>query len=192
MALTPSTMLELGSRAPDFALENTVDGRRVSLQDFDASPALLVMFICNHCPYVQHIRSELGRLARDYAPAGLAVAAINSNSLETHPQDGPDAMREIAVAEGWGFPYLFDETQSVAKMYKAACTPDFFLFDGDRGLVYRGQFDDSRPGNAIPVTGADLRAAIDAVLAGQPVSSEQKPSMGCNIKWTPGNEPDYA
>ena len=150
------------------------------------------MFICNHCPYVQHIRSELGRLARDYAPAGLAVAAINSNSLETHPQDGPDAMREIAVAEGWGFPYLFDETQSVAKMYKAACTPDFFLFDGDRGLVYRGQFDDSRPGNAIPVTGADLRAAIDAVLAGQPVSSEQKPSMGCNIKWTPGNEPDYA
>jgi peroxiredoxin len=192
MALTPSTMLELGSRAPDFALENAVNGRRVSLRDFEDSPALLVMFICNHCPYVQHIRSELGRLARDYAPLGLAVAAINSNSLETHPQDGPDAMKELAVAEGWEFPYLFDETQSVAKVYKAACTPDFFLFDGDRRLVYRGQFDDSRPGNAIPVTGADLRAAIDAVLAGQPVSSDQKPSMGCNIKWTPGNEPGYA
>jgi peroxiredoxin len=185
-------MLELGSRAPDFALENAVNGRRVSLRDFEDSPALLVMFICNHCPYVQHIRSELGRLARDYAPLGLAVAAINSNSLETHPQDGPDAMKELAVAEGWEFPYLFDETQSVAKVYKAACTPDFFLFDGDRRLVYRGQFDDSRPGNAIPVTGADLRAAIDAVLAGQPVSSDQKPSMGCNIKWTPGNEPGYA
>ncbi|MGD8867504.1 MAG: thioredoxin family protein [Gemmatimonadales bacterium] len=192
MALTPSTMLELGSRAPDFALENAINGRRVSLRDFEDSPALLVMFICNHCPYVQHIRSELGRLARDYAPLGLAVAAINSNSLETHPQDGPDAMKELAVAEGWEFPYLFDETQSVAKVYKAACTPDFFLFDGDRRLVYRGQFDDSRPGNAIPVTGADLRAAIDAVLAGQPVSSDQKPSMGCNIKWTPGNEPGYA
>jgi peroxiredoxin len=192
MALTPSTMLELGSRAPDFALENAVNGRRVSLKDFEDSPALLVMFICNHCPYVQHIRSGLGRLARDYAPAGLAVAAINSNSLETHPQDGPDAMKELAVAEGWEFPYLFDETQSVAKVYKAACTPDFFLFDGDRRLVYRGQFDDSRPGNAIPVTGADLRAAIDAALAGQPVSSDQKPSMGCNIKWTPGNEPGYA
>jgi peroxiredoxin len=185
-------MLELGSRAPDFALENAINGRRVSLRDFEDSPALLVMFICNHCPYVQHIRSELGRLARDYAPLGLAVAAINSNSLETHPQDGPDAMKELAVAEGWEFPYLFDETQSVAKVYKAACTPDFFLFDGDRRLVYRGQFDDSRPGNAIPVTGADLRAAIDAVLAGQPVSSDQKPSMGCNIKWTPGNEPGYA
>lgn len=192
MALTPSTMLELGCRAPDFTLQNAIDGRRVSLADFEGSPALLVMFICNHCPYVQHIRPELGRLTRDYAPAGLAVVAINSNSLETHPQDGPDAMQELAIAEGWEFPFLFDETQAVAKEYKAACTPDFFLFDAHRNLVYRGQFDHSRPGSGIPVTGADLRAAIDAVLAGRPVSTDQKPSVGCNIKWTPGNEPEYA
>ncbi len=192
MALTPSTMLELGTRAPDFVLKNAVDGRTVSLQDFEGEPALLVMFICNHCPYVQHIRPELGRLAGDYRPEGLAIVAINSNSEETHPQDGPDAMKGLAVAERWDFPFLFDETQAVAKQYKAACTPDFFLFDADRKLVYRGQLDGSRPGNGIPLTGVDLRAAIDAVLAGRPVAAEQKPSLGCNIKWAPGEEPDYA
>jgi len=192
MALTPSTMLELGTAAPDFELNNAVDSRTISLRDFEGDPALLVMFICNHCPYVQHIRAELGRLASDYRRKGLAVVAINSNSLVTHPQDGPDAMKELAVAEGWEFPFLFDETQAVAKRYRAACTPDFFLFGADRKLAYRGQLDDSRPGNAIPVTGTDLRAAIDAVLAGEPVTADQKPSLGCNIKWTPGEEPDFA
>ncbi len=192
MALTPSTMLEIGTEAPDFELNNAVDGGTVSLRDFEGDPALLVMFICNHCPYVQHIRPELGRLASDYRHKGLAVVAINSNSLATHPQDGPDAMKALAVAEGWDFAFLFDETQVVAKRYRAACTPDFFLFDADRKLVYRGQLDDSRPGNGIPVTGVDLRAAIDAVLAGQPVAADQKPSLGCNIKWAAGGEPEYA
>jgi peroxiredoxin len=191
MALTPSTMLRLGTQAPYFELENAVDGRQVSIDDLDGSVGLLVMFICNDCPYVQHVRSELGRLDRDYLPKGLAIAAINSNSAETHPQDGPDHMRELALAEGWGFPFLFDETQAVAKAYKAACTPDFFLFDGDRRLVYRGQLDDSRPGNLVPVTGRDLRGAIDAVLAHEPAPEEQLPSLGCNIKWKSGNEPHY-
>lgn len=191
MALTPSTMLELGTRIPRFNLRNTVDGRPVAPDDFADEAALLVMFICNHCPYVQHIVSELGRLAADYLPRGVAVVAVNSNSARTHPQDGPEQMKELARAEGWRFPFLFDETQDVAKRFRAACTPDFFLFDGDRKLVYRGQFDDSRPGNGVPVTGRDLRAALDAVLAGGPVPEEQKPSMGCNIKWTPGNGPDY-
>lgn len=191
MALTPSTMLELGTRIPRFNLRNTVDGRPVAPDDFADEAALLVMFICNHCPYVQHIVSELGRLAADYLPRGVAVVAVNSNSARTHPQDGPEHMKELARAEGWRFPFLFDETQDVAKRFRAACTPDFFLFDGDRKLVYRGQFDDSRPGNGVPVTGRDLRAALDAVLAGGPVPEEQKPSMGCNIKWTPGNGPDY-
>jgi peroxiredoxin len=192
MALTPSTMLALGTRAPDFKLTDAVDDRAVSLADFEGAPALLVMFICNHCPYVQHVLAELGRLASDCQDRGLAVAAINSNSLVTHPQDGPAAMRQLAHAERWTFPFLFDETQEVAKAYRAACTPDFFLFDSEQCLAYRGQLDNSRPGNDIPVTGADLRAAIDAVLAGEQVVGEQKPSMGCNIKWTPGNEPDYS
>ncbi len=191
MAVTASTMLPLGSRAPMFSLTNAVDGRTVTISDFDGSPALLVMFICNHCPYVIHVREEIGRIAADYMPGGLAVVAINSNSIETHPEDGPENMKKLAVAEGWQFPYLFDETQEVARAYRAACTPDFFLFDADRKLVYRGQLDDSRPGSPIPVSGRDLRAAIDAVLAGEPVPEEQKPSMGCNIKWKPGNEPDY-
>ncbi len=191
MAVTPSTMLELGTQAPDFDLVNAADGRSRSLADFKAKPALLVMFICNHCPYVQHVRGELGRLAADYMPRGLAVAAINANSVETHPQDGPEHMKELARAEGWTFPFLFDETQEVAKKYRAACTPDFFLFDADHKLVYRGQLDDSRPGNSIPVTGRDLRTAIETVLAGGPIRGEQKPSLGCNIKWKPGNEPDY-
>ncbi len=191
MALTPSTMLELGTRVPQFNLRNAADGRPVSPDDYADEAALLVMFICNHCPYVQHILSELGRLAADYLPRGAAVVAINSNSERTHPQDGPEHMKELAQAEGWQFPFLFDETQDVAKRFRAACTPDFFLFDGDRKLVYRGQFDDSRPGNGVPVTGRDLRAALDAVLVGAAVPEEQKPSVGCNIKWTPGNEPDY-
>lgn len=192
MALTPSTMLELGTAAPAFSLTNAVDGRKVSLDDFAGDRALLVMFICNHCPYVQHVKKELGRLAADYEPRGLGVVAINSNSVETHPEDGPVHMREMAQSEGWRFPYLFDETQRVAKEYRAACTPDFFLFDAERRLTYRGQLDDSRPGNSIPVSGDDLRTAIVAVLAGEAVSEDQKPSMGCNIKWRPDNQPDYA
>ena len=186
MAVTPSTMLPLGSDAPRFELENSVDGRRISLDDFADKEALLVMFICNHCPYVKHVREELGRLADDYLPRGVGIVAINSNSVDTHPQDGPEHMKELALAEGWGFPYLFDENQDVAKAYRAACTPDFFLFDSDRQLVYRGQLDDSRPGAGVPVTGRDLRAAIEAVLEGEPVPQEQKPSMGCNIKWKNG------
>ncbi|NIN71183.1 MAG: redoxin family protein [Gemmatimonadetes bacterium] len=191
MALTPSSMLALGTQAPDFDLRNSVDGSSVSLADFKGNPALLVMFICNHCPYVQHVMKELGRLAADYVPRGLAVVAINSNSQETHPQDGPEHMKALASAEGWSFPFLFDNSQAVAKEYRAACTPDFFLFDSEQRLVYRGQLDDSRPGNLIAVTGRDLRGAVDAVLAGDPVSQDQKPSVGCNIKWKPGNEPDY-
>ncbi len=191
MAQTPSTMLELGTRAPDFQLKNAVDGRVVSLADLQDEAALLVMFVCNHCPFVQHVLGELGRVAADYMPRGVAVIAINSNSARTHPQDGPEHMKDLARAEGWRFPFLFDEAQDVAKSYRAACTPDFFLFDADRKLVYRGQLDDSRPGNGVAVTGRDLRAALDAVLAGEPVRGEQKPSVGCNIKWAPGNEPDY-
>jgi peroxiredoxin len=184
-------MLKIGTPAPSFVLTNAVDDRPVSTESFDDRPALLVMFICNHCPYVQHVMGELGRLAADYVPRGLAVAAINSNSLETHPQDGPQHMKKLALEEGWEFPFLFDQTQEVAKAYKAACTPDFFLFDADRKLVYRGQLDDSRPGGSIPVTGQDLRRAVESVLTGAPVADEQKPSLGCNIKWRPGNEPGY-
>ncbi len=191
MALTPSSMLALGTQAPEFMLPNAVDGSSVSLADFKGKPALLVMFICNHCPYVQHVQKELGRLAADYIPRGLGVVAINSNSQETHPQDGPENMKALASDEGWAFPFLFDDSQTVAKAYRAACTPDFFLFDSDQRLVYRGQLDDSRPGNLIPVSGKDLRGAVDAVLAGSPVQVEQKPSVGCNIKWKPGNEPSY-
>lgn len=191
MALTPSTqLLPLGSPAPDFCLPDT-EGRLVSLADFRSHPALLVMFICNHCPYVKHIRAGLAQLGRDYRARGVGIVAINSNDVTAYPEDSPDRMREEIRAAGYTFPYLFDETQAVAKAYRAACTPDFFLFDAQRRLVYRGQFDDSRPGNGVPVTGKDLRAALDAVLSGQPVSPVQKPSLGCNIKWKPGNEPDY-
>jgi peroxiredoxin len=191
MARTPSTMLTLGTPAPGFRLPD-FDGRVHGLEDFRASPALLVAFICNHCPFVQHIRSEFAAFAREYAPRGLAVVAINSNDLEVYPQDGPDAMRQEAAELGYGFPYLVDESQAVAKAYRAACTPDFFLFDAQRRLAYRGQFDDSRPGNGRPVTGADLRAAVDATLDGRSPSAEQFPSLGCNIKWRKGNAPDYA
>jgi len=150
-----------------------------------------VMFICNHCPFVKHVKTELGRVAADHQGRGLAVVAINSNDLNAHPEDGPDHMKTLAREEGWTFPFLFDAAQEVAKAFRAACTPDFYLFDGAGKLAYRGQLDDSRPGNGIPVTGADLRAAIGAALARRPVSAEQKPSVGCNIKWTPGREPDY-
>jgi len=191
MSLTPSTMLELGTRAPDFSLPDTAAGTTVSLDEFRDEPALLVAFICNHCPFVKHIADAFAQFAREYQPKGLAVVAISSNDPEHRHEDGPEEMAKEVRARGYTFPYLFDEDQAVAKAYRAACTPDFFLFDAERRLVYRGQFDDSRPGNDRPVTGGDMRAAVDAVLAGKSVPGEQKPSIGCNIKWIPGNEPDY-
>lgn len=184
-------MLPLGTPAPSFELPDAVSGRMYSLDSFKDAPALLVMFICNHCPFVKHVRDELARLGRDYQQRGVAIVAINANDVSQYPDDSPEKMAEEARAAGYSFPYLFDESQQVAKAYRAACTPDFFLFDRDRKLVYRGQLDDSRPGNNIPVTGKDLRAALDAVLAGKPVPVDQKPSLGCNIKWKPGNEPEY-
>jgi len=183
-------MLPLGTTAPEFRLPD-ISGKIVSLADFQGSPALLIAFICNHCPYVKHLRGGLAQLARDYNARGVAVAGISSNDTANYPADSPAKMAEEARAAGYIFPYLFDESQDVAKAYRAACTPDFFLFDRDRQLAYRGQFDDSRPGNGLPVTGKDLRAALDAILAGRPASPNQKPSIGCNIKWKPGNEPDY-
>ena len=190
MARTESTMAALGMAAPDFALPDP-SGRMIVLGDFADAPGLLVVFTCNHCPFVRHIREELVRSLKRYQGQGLAVMAINSNDLEVFPQDGPDVMAREVEEFGYTFPYLFDETQSVAKAYTAACTPDFFLFDGGRRLVYRGQFDGSRPGNDVPVTGADLGAAVEALLGGDPISSDQRPSIGCNIKWKAGNEPDY-
>ena len=190
MARTPSTMLELGTPAPPFSLPDC-DGRVHTLAGFAEAPALLVAFICSHCPFVKHLRNEFAAMARQYQPRGLAVVAINSNDVDAYPQDGPDGMRAEAMQSGYVFPYLLDASQAVAKTYRAACTPDFFLFDARRRLVYRGQFDDSRPGNGRPVTGADLRAAIDATLAGRSPTAEQQPSLGCNIKWRKGNEPDY-
>jgi peroxiredoxin len=190
MARTPSTMLPLGTSAPDFKLMN-VDGREVELADFAGKPALLVMFMCNHCPFVVHVADELARLSSEYMGRGVAVVGINSNDTATHPADSPERMVAEAEDRGYAFPYLFDETQAVAKAYRAACTPDFFLFDQDRKLVYRGQLDDSRPGNGVPVTGKDLRAALEAVLSGKKPTEEQRASLGCNIKWKAGNEPDY-
>ncbi len=190
MVQTPSTMTELGVYAPDFALPGT-DGKTYTLGDFAGNRALLVMFICNHCPFVKHVADELARIGREYQPRGASIVAINSNNAASHPDDSPGKMVDEARRRGYTFPYLHDETQSVALAYRAACTPDFFLFDADHQLVYRGQLDASRPGNGVPVTGRDLRAALDAVLAGKPVPSDQKPSIGCNIKWKPGNEPAY-
>jgi len=190
MVKTASTMLELGTKAPEFSLPN-VDGQTVSLSDFDGKRALLVMFMCNHCPFVIHLREALADFAREYTPKDLAIVGINSNDVSTHPDDSPERMAAEVAQAGYTFPYLFDESQQVAHRYHAACTPDFFLFDGDRQLVYRGQFDDSRPESGIAVTGKDLRAACDTVLAGEPADPEQKPSIGCNIKWKPGNEPEY-
>jgi peroxiredoxin len=192
MARTYSTTVELGTPAPDFSLPD-FDGRVYSLKDFDGARALLVMFICNHCPYVKHIQNELVKFCREYQQKGVAIVAINSNDFNAYPDDSPAKMKEIAKQFNYTFPYLVDETQQVAKAYRAACTPDFFLFDSNRKLVYHGQFDDSRPKmeNPPPVTGKDLREAVDAILSGRPVPPVQKPSVGCNIKWKPGNEPDY-
>jgi peroxiredoxin len=190
MVRTPSTMLPLGTKAPDFSLVN-VDGRTVSLADFDDSQALVVMFICNHCPFVKHLADGLAQFGAEYMRKGVAVIGINSNDVATYPADSPEQMVAEAEARGYSFPYLYDETQEVAKEYHAACTPDFFLFDRDRRLAYRGQFDSSRPDSGIPVTGADLRAAVDAVLAGKKPADKQQPSIGCNINWITGNEPDY-
>jgi len=191
MVETPSTMLPLGTALPDFSLVDAVSGSSVSADDLADRSALLVMFICNHCPFVKHVVGELGRLAEDYLPGGVGIVAINSNDVDAYPQDGPEHMRRLVEREGWEFPFLLDETQEVAKRFGAACTPDFFLFDADRRLAYRGQLDDSRPGSDRPVTGRDLRAALEAVLAGEPVPDDQKPSIGCNIKWRPGNEPTF-
>ena len=190
MVKTASTMLSLGTNAPDFSLPN-VDGSTVSLSDFAGKPGLLVIFMCNHCPFVVHLRDELAKFATEYQEKGLAIVGISSNDVATHPDDSPEKMVEEAKSAGYTFPYLYDENQETAKSYQAACTPDFFLFDSDQELVYRGQFDDSRPESGIPVTGADMRAACDAVLAGQPVSAEQSPSIGCNIKWKESNQPAY-
>lgn len=191
MAVTPSTMLPLGTKAPDFSLPDVVSGEIVSLSDFDNKKALLVMFICRHCPYVQHVKNELAKIGKDYEGKNIGVVAISSNDPSAYPEDAPESLAEMAKELNLNFPYLFDETQEVAKSYTAACTPDLFLFDKERELVYRGQLDDSRPGNNISVTGKDLRAAIDAVLADKEVDPNQRPSSGCNIKWKEGNEPDY-
>ncbi len=189
MVLTLSFMIALGTAAPDFTLPDVVTGKKVSLSDFKGKKAVLVMFICRHCPYVQHVKAELARLGKDYPKSDVGIIAISSNDAENYPDDAPASLKQMAIEEGFGFPLLYDETQEVAHRYKALCTPDFFLFDKNLKLAYRGQLDDSRPGNNKPVTGKDLRAAIDAVTAGRPVPAPQRPSSGCNIKWKKGNEP---
>jgi len=191
MSLTPSTMLPLGTTAPGFRLPDT-DGKTVSLDDFQGAPGLLVIFLCNHCPYVKHVQHELAQLVKEYQAKQIAVVGISSNDAVAYPDDSPAMMVKEKAKVGYTFPYLCDETQKVALAYQAACTPDFYVFDRNQQLVYRGQMDSSRPGNPVPVTGNDLRAALDAVLAGKPVSPDQRPSMGCNIKWKPGNQPRYA
>jgi peroxiredoxin len=190
MVKTASTMLPLGTKAPAFSLPN-VDGKTVSVGDFAGSKGLLVMFICNHCPFVKHLRDALAAFGKEYQAKGLSIVAISSNDVASHPDDSPEKMKEEAKSAGYTFPYLYDESQAVAKAYKAACTPDFFLFDANMALVYRGQFDNSRPGNGKPVTGADLRSAADRVLVGQPPLIEQRASIGCNIKWKTGSHPEY-
>ena len=184
-------MLGLGTPAPAFELPDAVSGRSITLDTFAGKRALLVMFICPHCPYVKHIQQSLAGMAKDYAGKDLAIVAISSNDVEQYPEDGPEGLRQQAASLGFDFPYCYDESQTAAKAYQAACTPDFFLFDAERRLAYRGQYDESRPKNTLPVTGRDLRAAIDNVLAGRPAASEQRPSIGCNIKWKPGNAPAY-
>jgi len=191
MAATPSTMLPLGTSAPDFMLRDVTTGATVSLADSDDKPVVLVMFISNHCPYVKHVADELARIGRDYAGEGVAVVAIGANDVENYPDDAPAHMVEFAAERGFTFGYLYDETQAVARAYRAACTPDFYVFDTERALVYRGQLDGSRPSNDVPIDGRDLRTALDAALNGEPVPEPQLPSMGCNIKWKPGHEPDY-
>ncbi|OAB59564.1 alkyl hydroperoxide reductase [Leptolyngbya valderiana BDU 20041] len=191
MVLTPSTMLDLGVSAPPFSLPDTVSGNTISLDTFSDKKALLVIFLCEHCPFVKHVRGELADIGRDYSDRGLGIVAVSSNDVENYPDDSPENLKAMAQECGFNFPVCYDETQEVAKAYTAACTPDFFLFDGDRKLFYAGQLDDSRPGNDKPVNGKDLRAAIEAVLSDRPLESDRKPSVGCNIKWKPGNEPDY-
>jgi peroxiredoxin len=188
----PSTMLPLGTKAPEFELPDVTTGRTVSNMDFAGRQGLLVMFICRHCPYVAHVRTGLARFGRDYQDSNIGIVAIGSNDPAAHPEDAPEGLAEEAREAGYTFPYLYDESQEVAKAYTAACTPDFFLFDHDRALVYRGQFDDSRPGNGLPVTGESLREAVDAMLQGRPVAEDQRASLGCSIKWRPGNAPGYA
>lgn len=193
MVRTASTMLALGTKAPSFALSDTqkaANGKVVSNGDFAGKP-MLVIFLCNHCPYVKHVASEIARIAVEYQAKGVGIVGISSNDVSSHPDDGPEKMTAEAQAQGYTFPYLFDGKQEVAQAYRAACTPDFFLFDAAHRLVYRGQLDDSRPKNGLPLTGADLRAALDAVLSGKPVAEKQKPSIGCNIKWAAGREPEY-
>ncbi len=191
MVLTPSTMqLSLGAEAPDFALPDPA-GKIHSLADFAGRPALLIAFLCNHCPYVKHIAPAFAKLAKEYQSKGAGIVAINSNDYEHYPDDSPEKMKDEIAARGYTFPYLVDQSQQTAKAYRAACTPDFYLFDADQKLVYRGQMDGSRPGNSLPVTCADLRAALDAVLAGRSVAKDQRPSIGCNIKWRAGNSPEY-
>ena len=191
MVLTPSMMLALGTKAPDFELPDVVSGATISLNNFKNQKMLLVMFICRHCPYVQHVKYELARFGKDFANTDLGIIAISSNDVKQYPEDAPEKLREMSQDLGFTFPFCYDGSQEVAKTYTAACTPDFFLFDQKRELVYRGQLDDSRPDNGNPVTGQDLRTAIEAVLSGIPISGEQKPSIGCNIKWKQGNEPIY-
>lgn len=191
MALTASTMLPLNTKAPDFYLPDVVFSETISLSNFTDKKALLVMFICKHCPFVKHIKEELAQLGKDYVNRDLGIVAISANDASNYPDDAPEQLKAMAQELGFTFPLCYDESQETAKAYTAACTPDFFLFDAEQRLVYRGQLDDSRPSNGKPVTGEDLRAAIDAVLAEKPVNSEQKPSIGCNIKWKPGNEPSY-
>lgn len=191
MVLTASTMLPLGTKAPNFQLADVVSGETISLSTNAGKKALLVMFICRHCPFVKHIKDELAQLGKDYVNRDVGIVAISSNDAINYPDDAPEQLKAMAIELGLPFPVCYDESQETANAYTAACTPDFFVFDAERKLVYRGQLDDSRPSNGKPVTGEDLRAALDAVLAGQPVNSEQKPSIGCNIKWKPGNEPSY-
>jgi peroxiredoxin len=191
MARTASTMLALGTPAPDFQLPDVVSGDSVSLATFAGKKALLVMFICRHCPFVKHVQAELAKLGEDYVPQGVGIVAISANDAANYPDDAPDSLKTMVKELGFTFPLCYDESQETAKRYTAACTPDFFLFDGDGKLVYRGQLDDSRPGNDKPVTGSDLRSAIEAVLTNQAIATEQKPSIGCNIKWKAGNEPPY-
>ena len=189
MSLTKSTMLQLGTKAPDFNLSDVTSGKNVSLKQVSEKKALLIMFICRHCPYVRHVEDEIARIGKDYKKRDINIVAISSNDVDQYPDDAPESLKEQALDLGFDFPYLFDETQEVAKKYTAACTPDFFLFDRERELVYRGQLDDSRPGNFKKVTGKDLREAIDAVLSDKEVSGNQRPSAGCNIKWKPGSKP---
>ncbi|MCO6358733.1 thioredoxin family protein [Roseivirga pacifica] len=183
MARTPSNMLPLGTQAPDFSLLDTISGKKVSLNELKSDKATVIMFICNHCPFVKHVDAGIVALAKDYQAKGVAFIAISSNDVQNYPQDGPDLMKEEAEKVGYTFPYLYDETQAVAKAYDAACTPDFYIFDAEMKCAYRGQLDGSRPGNGVPVTGSDMRAALDEILDGKPVSAQQIPSLGCNIKW---------